>query len=332
LFLVALLALVAWAITTSLWSPYPDRSQALKLLVLVPLGLVFTASASRPEAARLTISAAIASFAVLAGLLSIEAIWGFPLGRAAQPDAPLTDIMRNPARGAVVLLSLLWACAAGLLAMGWRIAAALAVVVTGFLSFQFEQLANLVAFSAGLLAFALAFAAPRLSILLVSGALSAWMLAAPFLTPLMLSNQSLIDAMPLSWAARAGIWNYACARIVESPWVGHGLDASRAVADRIAVRDLDMRGIPLHPHSASLHIWYETGLVGAALAAALIMLGGVALARNADSDRRTSAAIAAALASLGLIAYVSYGVWQEWWIATMFVAAAASGALRAAKA
>jgi hypothetical protein len=34
------------------------------------------------------------------------------------------------------------------------------------------------------------------------------------------------------------------------------------------------------------------------------------------------------LASLGLIANVSYGVWAEWWMATMFGVAALVGSLK----
>jgi len=187
--------------------------------------------------------------------------------------------------------------------------------------------ANLVAFVIALIVFAVAFGAPRFALLSVSGGLSLWMLAAPFATPLILANQRLVDALPLSWAARVGIWDYVCARILEQPWIGHGLDASRAVTDRIQVRELDMRGIPLHPHSASLQIWYETGAVGAALAAAALLAGGWTLSRVFADNRPAAAGAAATMAALGVIANVSFGIWQEWWLATMFIAAALVAAL-----
>jgi O-antigen ligase len=199
--------------------------------------------------------------------------------------------------------------------------------VSAALSLPSGQLAHSIAAAAGLFVFALAYAAPRLAVLAASWPFAVWMLIAPFVTPLALANPKLIERLPDSWAMRAGIWDYVCVRILENPWFGHGLDASRAVTDRITVRGLEIRGIPLHPHSASLQVWYETGLVGAALAAAALLVGGWALSRAAKERRAAAAAAAASLASLGVIANVSYGAWQEWWIATMFVAAALVGAV-----
>jgi O-antigen ligase len=157
--------------------------------------------------------------------------------------------------------------------------------------------------------------------------MATWMIIAPFATPLVISSPGLAAHLPDSWAVRAAIWRYVCARIVENPWLGHGLEASRAVTDRMTVRGLDLRSVPLHPHSASLQLWYETGLIGAVLAACALALGGWAISRAVASNRPAAAAASATFASLGVIANLSYGVWQEWWIATMFVAAALVGAL-----
>ncbi len=327
-----LLAFGAWVIASSAWSPHPDHRQAYKLAAIAPLGLMFVGAATAdPRARRLTMAGGLAAFVVLALLIGVEAAFGMPLNRAAQPDLPLGEIGRNASRGATTVLALTWGVAGGLVALGGRARWAGAVLVlaaSAALSLQFDQLSNAVGFGLGLAAFLLAFALPRVTIALVTGGLAFWMLAAPFLTPLVLGNQRLVDALPLSWAARAGIWDYVCGRIMEQPWIGHGLDASRAVTDRIQIRDqLDMRGVPLHPHSASLHVWFETGAVGAVLAAATLLAGGYALIRAYGDNRPAAAAACATLAALGLIANVSFGAWQEWWNATMFVAAALVGAI-----
>lgn len=331
--LLLLAAFAAWAAVSSAWSAHPVHDQALKLVVLTPLGVAFAAAAARPTAARLTLAAGGAAFIVLAALLTIEAAWGLPLNRGAQPGSDLGELGRNTSRGAIVLLGLTWATAAALLAPGGPVrmlAAAAALAVSAALAAPFGQLAHPIAYLAGLAAFLLALAAPRLAVAAAATGWAVWLLAAPFLTPLALANQRLVDAAPLSWAARAGIWDYVCARILEQPWIGRGLDASRAVTDRILVRgDLDIRAVPLHPHSASLQIWYETGAVGAALAAAALAWGGWRLSRALAGNRPAAAAAAASIASLGLIANVSYGVWQEWWIAVLFVAAALVGAVGA---
>ncbi|MBN8605788.1 MAG: hypothetical protein J0L81_02645 [Caulobacterales bacterium] len=329
--LMLLLAFTAWAALSTLWSPWPKHDQAFKILALVPLGLMFAASAGNAPNQRLTRAAGLAAFLVLAALLTIEAVWHMPINRAARPDAELGDLGRNLMRGSVVLLAMVWAVAASQLqeGAGWRGIVAFLVILTGAaLMVPFEQAAAALGFALGFAAFALAFMAPRLAILGVSGGLSAWMLAAPFVTPLVIANQGLIDKLPLSWAARAGIWDYVCTRILEQPTIGHGLEASRAVSDRISVRELDMRGVPVHPHSASLQIWFETGAVGALLAAASLLVGGFALARALQHDRPAAAATAGTIAALGLVANLSFGIWAEWWVATLFIAAALVAATR----
>jgi O-antigen ligase len=322
-----LLAFLVWAGVSSFWSAHAGHTQALKLAVLTPLGLMFAAAAGAEPARRITRAAGIAAFAVLAALLLVETFWDMPLNRAANPDIPAGEVVRNINRGAAVLLALTWAPAAALL-LEERAKAALALLAaSAVLALPLDLWANLAAFVIGLGVFAAAFAAPRLTLRAVSGGLAAWVLAAPFVTPLVLANQRLVDALPESWAQRAGIWNYVCARILEQPWIGRGLDASRAVTDRIEVRGVDLRGVPLHPHSASLQIWFETGAVGALLAALALLAGGWTLSQAFANNRPAAAAAAATLAALGVVANVSFGVWQEWWNATMFVAAALVAAL-----
>ena len=227
---------------------------------------------------------------------------------------------------------IVWGGVGGLVALGGsaRIGAAGAILAaTAVVSVQFDQLANAVAFAAGLAGFALAFAAPRVGVRAVAGLVAFWVLIAPFATPLILSNQRFVDALPTSWVARGGIWNYVCARVLEQPWIGHGLEASRAVEDRIQVRGVEMSAIPNHPHSASLQIWFETGAIGAVLAAAALLFAGRWWARTYGDDRAASGAAAATIAAVGVIANVSFGAWAEWWIATMFIAAAIVGSVRA---
>jgi O-antigen ligase len=322
-----LLGFWAWVLATSAWSAQPGFAQAGKLAVLAPLGLVFVAAAGAESNRRLVQAFGVAAFAVLVALMTVEALWDLPLNRAANPDIPPSEVVRNVNRGAAVVLAMTWGAAAGLIANGRSGLARAVLAASAILALPFGLWANLVAFVIALIVFAVAFGAPRFALLSVSGGLSLWMLVAPFATPLILASPRLVDALPLSWAARVGIWDYVCARILEQPWIGHGLDASRAVTDRIQVRELDMRGIPLHPHSASLQIWYETGAVGAALAAAALLAGGWTLSRVFADNRPAAAGAAATMAALGVIANISFGIWQEWWLATMFIAAALVAAL-----
>ncbi len=323
LWVLLLLAFTAWAAASAAWSAYAGHAQSAKLVATMVLGLLFAAAAAAtPESRRLTRASALAAFVVMALLLAVEALGRLPLNRAVQPDQIYWLVERNPARGVVVILGLVWPVAGAAFGAGRPQLAIAALFVGGFFAFQFDQGANVVAYGFGLGGFIVAYMAPRFAILLVSGGLAAWMMAAPFATPLLLANQTLVDRLPPSLAARAGIWDYVCQRIAEQPWIGRGLDASRTVTDTIMVRGAEAPAIQLHPHSASLQVWFETGLVGAALAALAILAGGWAASRALARSPFAAASACATLAAYGLIANVSFGAWQEWWNASMLLAGA----------
>lgn len=332
-----LAAFIVWAASSSLWSPWQGEAW-LKISAMTAFGALFaTGAAANAQAARLTLAGALAALAVLAALLAIEAAFGMPLNSNANPEAAADQVLQNPARGLVVLLALVWPSLAALIAGGGgaRFAGAIAVTLAaGALSLQFGQLSTAVGFAAGLTAFAIAFIAPVIAIRALSAGLAAWMLAAPFLTPLMFANAPFIGALPHSSAVRVGIWQYTSARILEQPWIGHGLDAGRATTERVSYDGEQMRAIPVHPHSASLQIWYETGAIGAALAAAALAIGGWQLARAFRNDKPAAAATAGVLAMYGLMANIGWSIWQEWWMATLLLAAALAAAVgaRAARA
>lgn len=322
LFVLVLLVLTALIVGSTTWSSHDSKIQALQIAVMIPVGLMFAAASSAPDARGLTRAAAIAVFAVLGILLSIEAIQLMPLNRAAQPEAPDGELLRNVSRGATVFLALTWAATAALFAYreGWLTRFGLvAIVLGGFVSLQFGQFANTLAFGVGLVAFLAAQAAPRFMLWATSAGLAVWMLAAPWVTPLIGNIPGLADQIPRSWTERIRIWNYAAERIAEQPWIGHGLDAARSPPHT--------NDIPLHPHSASLHLWFDTGAVGAVLAALLLILGGRELVRLFGDNRFGAAAACATLASLGVVANVSFGLWAEWWMCTLFIAAALVGGM-----
>lgn len=328
--LALVLAWAAWAGLTSLWSPW-DGPTAAKTLALLALGLPFIAAASANEkAGALTLWGAVAAFLVLSVMLGVEAVFDMPMNRAILIDVPDGEINRNPSRGLIVLMSLVWPVIAWLLARrapAYSALAAIVAIACFSLSLQFDQLSTAVGFSVGAFALAIAFYLPRLMILATSSALAIWMLIAPFATPLLVASPQLVEAVPLSWAHRIAIWRYTCARIMEQPWIGHGIDAGRTTTEMITVRGLPTRGIPVHPHSASLQVWHDLGLIGALISAALLAYGGWRLSRAFANDRYAGAATGAVLAMFGLMANVGWSLWQEWWMATLLLTAALIGAL-----
>ncbi len=315
--LVFLTVFIALAVASSLWSDHPAGVQAAKIAVLAPLGFMFAASAAHQP--RLTIAGGVAGFAILALLLAVEALWGLPLNRAAQPGVHIDELGRNVSRAASLHLALVWTAAAALAARPgvlWTLGAAAALAAGGFIALQFGQSSNTLGFGLGLVAFLAAFGAPRFTLIAVLACVLVWLLAAPFLAPVLIGAVPA-DALPYSWNARIEIWRYVCERILEQPWFGHGLDAARA----------HHPPVPVHPHSISLQIWFELGAIGVALAAALIVTAGHSLVRRFADSRPAAAAAAGTLAALAVVGNLSFNLWAEWWFATFFIAAGLVAAL-----
>ncbi|MGE0044818.1 MAG: O-antigen ligase family protein [Hyphomonadaceae bacterium] len=328
-----ILAFAAWAAASAAWSATPDTMQGWRVLALAALGLLFCAGAGRSARDRALVrAAALAGAVTLIPQAGAEALFDLFFNRLAQPDAiDPGALMRNPGRG-ISALVVVFATGFG----GWlagspltRWTALIAAPFVGWLSLQFDMAVNALALGAAAGAFVLGWLAPQLTILAASFGLALWTLAAPFALPVLLSRfATVIDALPDSWAIRAVIWRFVSERIIERPLIGLGIDGSRSFDQRTTTHGVEHALVPLHPHNAALQIWLELGAIGALLAAAALIVGGLAAARAFRDNRLGGASVAALFVSAGLIANVSYGAWQEWWIAILFAAAALAAAAR----
>jgi len=110
---------------------------------------------------------------------------------------------------------------------------------------------------------------------------------------------------PASWDARLNIWTFAADQIQSHPFRGWGLDASRTFGP----------AIPLHTHNAQLQLWLELGAIGAALAGVFFCWLTYGVVRLGERSRGEAAMAAGALVSYLVIGGLSFGVWQEWWLA-----------------
>jgi O-antigen ligase len=77
--------------------------------------------------------------------------------------------------------------------------------------------------------------------------------------------------------------------------------------------------LPLHPHDAALQVWLELGAVGVLPFVALLALLWYRVA-DAAWPRLYGAAAAGSLAAALTIGFLSYGIWQEWWLGTLALA------------
>lgn len=195
-----------------------------------------------------------------------------------------------------------------------------------------------VAMLAGCVVFLLVYAMPGLLRLTMWGSAAA-VLAMPWaldvMPPRPMIEQS--GASLQSIVHRTYIWDFTIARIKERPILGWGLDASRRMPggdDKVTVSGFNKAGapgagrvemtgqvMPLHPHNGALQIWLELGALGAALTAGLILLAAESL-RKLRLSRAAAAASAGSFAAGLIVALVSYGIWQGWWLAALFLMAA----------
>ena len=224
--------------------------------------------------------------------------------------APNKDqfLQRNAGRGCFTVALLFWPVAVWLKRKGWwPIAPLLAVgLVVASIGLHVDSPVVALALGGLILVAVQRLGRPAIWVLLAATILyfaltpAFFALAGPHL-PHFRSDHGVAKA---SWGVRLDLWRFSAARILERPWRGWGIDASRV-----------FREMELHPHNAVLQLWLELGIVGAALGALFWLhlwarIGAVAETNRADAG--VFAAVAIAYLSIG---GMSFGVWQEWWLA-----------------
>ena len=127
-------------------------------------------------------------------------------------------------------------------------------------------------------------------------------------------DSGLLSALSGGAKERLHIIDYVYERIIEHPFIGWGFDASRAIGQDTLGGFGVNKSIPLHPHNLWAQTWLELGLMGLALVVSLVV--AIAMGITAGGRGRVMASLcAAALVSYLLIGNISYGMWQNWWLA-----------------
>jgi O-antigen ligase len=117
------------------------------------------------------------------------------------------------------------------------------------------------------------------------------------------------------------IWRFTADRIADRPFFGWGFDASRSIPGGDKILGAGEVALPLHPHNAPLQWWLELGLPGALIGVAFLTATVRAIHR-AILGRTDSAAAFGLMVSAAVMAFVSYGIWQSWWVAILALSAA----------
>ena len=294
------------------------------LLVRSSLGLNDEA---RLKLARIGVVAQVS----LIGFLALELWAGAPLGQLLKGSHALSLRFTNHATSiavmlfwpVVALMSVQGAPRSQVLALWLALAATLAVS---------QNSASLVAFVLASLVF---WSCSYLR-MIVANALLLGVLLVVFSAPWLSSNltRQVEDfALPASWTHRLVIWGYFGERSIDKLLIGHGLgsshgsqanDLDRERYKRIAQATqnrLIIEQFPTHPHNTIIQIWFEFGAIGIGLFCILIYslyrscwVYASALARG-RYQFTLPATGTALLATYLVLANLSYGAFQEWWLA-----------------
>jgi O-antigen ligase len=135
---------------------------------------------------------------------------------------------------------------------------------------------------------------------------------------------------------RLVIWRFVAERIAERPLLGWGFDSARAiershgeVSVQLARPDAQGRTelifyevLPLHPHNMSLQIWLETGLIGVMLIVAAAWIGLRPVLSRLATAGVELAPVTAMIAAGLVVGSLGYGIWQGWWVCSLWLVAA----------
>ncbi|MDP3489140.1 MAG: O-antigen ligase family protein [Phenylobacterium sp.] len=331
---LAILVLVIWAAGSMLWSPYEPEalwsSNAVKLACQAALYWAAYCAVRRadPQILRWAMAVFMWGLSGLAAVIIVEAVTGAALYQAlrqAISDPIRPDLaVRNVAQG-VFVLAVLWGPAAlAAIRLGWWQLAVLmaAGLVAGAVGLNAD--APLIALAGASAAGAAVYRWPLIAPRVLGAGAGLFFLATPLILWALREQgiyAALQDRVSLSWSMRMDYWSYAVDWISDKPLRGWGLDASRMFGP----------GIRLHPHDAALQVWLELGVIGAAAATVFWVTLFHRLERRSP-DLGAAAGTAAAVSYLTFAA-VSFGVWQEWWLALGALAlVTAAGAQRLAMA
>jgi len=335
--------LLAWMLASGAWSLDGEASAAvmLRLAVLASGGFVLVTSFALLPLERLRVP--LRAFAL--GLSAAGAVVAVDLASGGhlalflhQPGLDGIDPALAYGRAATLNAILTVPVLVGLWRLGDRRSAAAYMLLTTIAILETSSLSAKIALAAGLLALATVLILPRVRwIALALLGLAA--VALPLVFPVPLNAEVtcwLADHKP-SALHRLEIWGFVAEHIEQRPIAGWGLDAARRLpggTSQVTIHHCDAadrpdgiswasQTLPLHPHNAILQVWLELGGIGVALSfGPLIFAIWQAFRRPAWRTQPAQAMIAGTTAAAVSVGLVSFGIWQEWFLSGLFIAAA----------
>lgn len=314
--LLALMAIPALAVISSLWSVEAQTSlmRALKVGALiisyVPLFIFLN---NLPDK---TVDVVKKNFALplifLAALFAIELNFNFPIGHfICGKDTPISRWELNKQVAELLLLAPLGIFfslehrkpfQAGLLAV-------LVLLTLYATASQAAQLAVVV--------MALIYAGmkllPKVSLPLFFALCTILLFGMPWfavplyeiIAPESATNHFLKEA---SANARLEVWYFVAGKIMENPWIGHGIDTTRSILFNGPMVYYKSTSV-LHPHNVALQLWIEFGILGPLLGTLILFFMYRRLKNTSKEQQMLSLVI---LSGTLIFLSVSWSIWSSW--------------------
>ena len=344
---VAFAAVALWGVLSSFWSTLPEHSafEGGRLLTIIASGLAAFAGLGVLTAPERMMLARILTISIITTLLVFlidDVALNHPLLRHIINAEPGRYIpLERFDRGTTVLGMIFWPTALALWSARRNIMLISLIIVTVMALILIPSTTNRIAAVVGLGTWLMALWFPRPTAMIIAIGVVLSVLFMPYAVSYAIpTNQTVVSLhhqapwIKFSALHRMLIWRFTSERIFERPWLGWGMDASRELPgghENLAVSLPDAGlapgavnphadALPLHPHNAFLQWRVELGLPAALFCALIVAL---LIWRSGASGPASVRAASLACAAAGLtIALLGYGVWQAWWMSTMWLAAA----------
>ena len=310
---------------SALWSFAPDLAvdKITRTAAAVIAGLVFITAIKGLDAgeAKRVSSCFLAGMCLALVLIMIERISGGVLLRFNATDDLQNMFLNQFNRPLSVLSVLIWPAVVILARRHWGLAIAAIVIYLACLPF-FINIAAFAAIAIGAVVFAVVYMLPKTGSLIVGVTLASMIVAAPTIDHILPTPKTLFETLklPRSTYHRLLIWDFTSQRIAERPVLGWGFNTSRQMPGGGKRLDVSEKALPLHPHNAALQWRLELGILGALFGAAIVLVS-TDMARRYAADRVARAGAVASIGATYVIAMISFGAWQTWWVSGMFLIA-----------
>lgn len=334
--------IVGWPILSIAWSITPGASAvwAVKTAAIMFIGAAgLFACRQIPGLALRSVVAFSASILVCALLVLAEQLpHGGPLALGYDAFAANFDkfIHKNINRGLCALAVLVWPAALALERAGLKFQALILPWVAVLPIAAMHSLSAKLAIIFGSAVFyairAFPVFAPRILVILIPVFFALWPIGFNYFYEPLFAAPAIYQQLPDSSQARVDIWRFVSERIAERPWLGWGMEASRAIPGGTTEYAPGRTYLPLHPHNSALQVLLEEGVIGFALTLAGLIITLRGWKRRWSADVPESAAGGALIVAYLVIGFSAFGLWQTWWIALAWIAAIIFGIARHGKA